>query len=127
MPHRILIVDDDPIVLNMLGKYLGKTLKYDVTAVTSGQAALDLAMKENFDLCIIDVHMPGLSGNETYTRLKNILPEIEAIFFTADKEFENRMDFLRFSLPKERVLTKPIDDLSRITRLIIGILGPPVM
>jgi CheY-like chemotaxis protein len=126
MPHRILIVDDDPNILNMLGKYLGKTLKYDVAMATSGSDAIDLALQQHFDLCIIDVRMPGLSGTETYMRLRNILPEVEAIFFTADKEFENRMDFLRFSLPAERVLTKPITDLSMITRLIIGILGPPV-
>ena len=125
MPHRILIVDDDPIVLDLLDKYLGKMLKYAVVTVPDGRAAIDAAMKEKFDLCIIDVRMPGLSGPETYTRLRGLLPEIEAIFFTADKEFENRMDFLRFSLPAERVLTKPITDLSKITRLIIGILGPP--
>lgn len=125
MPHRILIIDDDPIILNLLSKYLGKTLKYDVVTTLSGQDAIEAALKQRFDLCIIDVRMPGLSGTETYTRLKAMLPELEAIFFTADKEFENRMDFLRFSLPAERVLTKPINDLSRITRLIIGILGPP--
>ena len=125
MPHRILIVDDDPLILNLLGKYLGQTLKYDVVSVTDGAAAIEAAMNRPFDLCIIDVRMPGLSGPETYTRLKNVLPDIEAIFFTADKEFENKLDFLRFSLPIERVLTKPINDLSSITRLIIGILGPP--
>lgn len=125
MAHRILIVDDDPIILNLLGKYLGKTLKYDVATALNGTAAIDLALQQRFDLCIIDVRMPGLSGTETYTRLRSLLPELEAIFFTADKEFENRMDFLRFSLPADRVLTKPITDLSRITRLIISILGPP--
>ena len=125
MPHHILIVDDDPAVLEMLGKYLGKTLKYAVTTASDGRSAIDAALKEHFDLCIMDVRMPGLSGAETYTRLRGLLPEIEAIFFTADLEFENRMDFLRFSLPADRVLTKPIEDLSKITRLIIGILGPP--
>lgn len=127
MPHHILIVDDDPAVLSMLEKYLGRTLKYAVVTAPDGQAAINAAMKEKFDLCIIDVRMPGLSGPETYTRLRGISPEIEAIFFTADKEFENRMDFLRFSLPAERVLTKPVSDLSKLTRLIIGILGPPAL
>ena len=43
----------------------------------------DAAMKTKFNLGIIDVRMPGLSGTETYMRLKNILPDMEAIFFTA--------------------------------------------
>lgn len=125
MPHRILIVDDDPIILEVLEKYLGQTLGYYVVTAQDGGEAIDLARKEAFDLCILDVRMPVLPGTEVYMRLKGMYPEIEAIFFTADNEFENNLDFLRFSLPKDRVLTKPINNLSEITRLIIGILGPP--
>ena len=125
MSHRILIADDDPFVLDLLKKYLGETLRYEVTTVPSGEAALEEAGKFRYDLCILDVRMTGLSGAETYMRLRNINPEIEAIFFTVDQEFENRTDFLRFSLPKERVLVKPLKSLSELTRLIIGILGPP--
>ena len=125
MPHRILLIDDDAKVLKLLQRYLGDQLGYEVQAVESGQAAVDAAMAKPFDLAIVDVHMPGLSGTETYTRLRNILPQIEAIFFTADSEFEHALDFLRFALPGDRVLTKPLDNLARLTQIIIGILGPP--
>jgi len=125
MPHRILVIDDDPTVLKMLDHYLGDTLRYQVTMAPSGEEALECAMQGHYDLCIMDVRMPGLSGSETYTRLKNIHPQIEAIFFTGDSEFENDLDFLRFSLPKDRVITKPVENLSVLTRLIISILGPP--
>ena len=111
--------------MKLLKRYLGDTLGYRVTTAESGDAAIAVAMKESFNLCILDVRMRGQSGTEIYTRLKNMNPEIEAIFFTGDKEFENNLDFLRFSLPKERVLSKPIEDLSLLTRLIVSILGPP--
>jgi CheY-like chemotaxis protein len=126
MPYQILIVDDDPAILRMMQKYLGDTLGYGVTTVSSGEEALDAAGKKKYSLCMLDVRMPGLSGTETYMRLKNINPEIEAIFITADAEFETKFDFLRFSLTKDRVLTKPIHDLSILTRLITSILGPPI-
>ena len=126
MPHSILLIDDDVKVLNLLKRYLGEVLGYQVMAVEDGQTALDTAMKKTFDLCIVDVHMPGISGTETFTRLKSVQPNIEAIFFTADTEFEQTLDFLRFSLPNDRVLTKPLTNLSRLTQLIISILGPPV-
>lgn len=126
MPHRILIIDDDPEVLNTLVAYLGDGLGYHVETAPNGQQALELAMNAPpFDLAIIDVRMPGISGTETYMRLKNMSPEMEALFFTADQDFEKTLDFMRFSLPPERVLTKPLNDLSLLTRLIIGILGPP--
>lgn len=126
MPHRILIADDDATILEVLEGYLNGVLGYDVTSVLDGPSALDAASQAPFHLCILDVAMPGLSGAETYMRLRNMYPDIEAIFFTGDKEFEHKMDFLRFSLPSERVLTKPIVSLAEITRLIVSILGPPV-
>ncbi len=125
MPHNLLVVDDDVELLKVLKTYWGDTLGYAVTAVTSGQEGLEAAMRENFDLAIPDVRVEGMLGTETYTRLKKIQPGIKAIFFTADHEFERTMDFLKFSLPAERVLTKPLEDMAELTRLIIGILGPP--
>lgn len=126
MSHRILIVDDDPSVLEALGSYLGVGLGYETKCVASGEEALEATLADKYHLCIMDVRMPGMSGSETYMRLRNLQPDIEAIFFTADKDFENTKDFMRFSLPADRVLTKPLDDLSELTRLIIGILGPPI-
>lgn len=125
MAHRILIADDDPQILSMLGNYLQRMLGYQVVRVETGEAALDAALTQEFHLCILDVRLPGISGAETYARLKHTLPDIEAIFFTADHDFGSSMDFLRFSLPRERVLVKPMTDWSSFTKLIIGILGPP--
>lgn len=126
MAHRILVADDDPAIREVLESYLAKGLGYAVTCVDSGHAAIEAAMGESFDLAILDVRMPDLSGSETYNRLRSIRPDLEAIFFTADRDFERTMDFMRFALPSERVLVKPLEDMGVLTRLIIGILGPPV-
>lgn len=125
MPHKILIVDDEPQVRSFLRNLLNGRLGYEVAEAASGKEALDLAIDNSYDLAILDVRMPELSGSETYQRLKAVLPEIEAIFFTAAGDFENSHDFLRFSLPSDRVLTKPLRDIPGFTKLIIGILGPP--
>lgn len=125
MPHQILVVDDDPEVRKLLDFFLGDQLGYEVQTAEGGLEALEYALKKTFDLCILDVTMPDISGPETYTRLKSLLPEIEGVFFTADRDFEDAKDFLRFSLPKERVLNKPIEDFADLTQLIVSILGPP--
>jgi len=124
MPHRILIVDDDPILLGMLDNYLGKTLKYEVATAQDGNAALELAMKRSFDLCIIDVHMPGLSGSETYMRLKASCPTSRRSSLPPISSLKTGWISCVSPAPRTR-LTKPITDLSQMTRLIIGILGPP--
>ena len=124
MAHKLLIVDDDTGLLDALATYM-KGVGYEVVTANSGEAALDQALQHKFDLVLMDVRLPGLSGSETMMRLKNLQPQVEEVFFTADQDFESSMDFLRFSLPAERVLVKPID-LSSLIRLIISILGPPL-
>lgn len=125
MPHRILVVDDDVIVRDMMEQFLHGQLGFDVSTAESGEQALELALQQAYDLAILDVNLEGLSGTETYTRLRSLLPEIEALFFTGVENFEKSNDFLRFSLPPDRVIAKPAEDLAMLTRLIIGILGPP--
>lgn len=125
MPHKILVVDDEEPIRGLLERILHGQLGYEVHQAASGKEALDAAMEKKFDLAILDVRMPELSGSETYQRLKAMQPEIEAIFFTGAHDFTESHDFLRFSLPSERVLAKPLKDIPKFTQLIVGILGPP--
>jgi two-component system NtrC family response regulator len=56
-----LLVDDEVRFLEVISKRL--TMRdFDVTAVTPGQEAVDLADKQEFDLALIDLKMPGISG-----------------------------------------------------------------
>ncbi len=64
---------------------------YDVETVNSGADALDLAARRHFDLIILDENMPGLTGLETLSRIKMILPNVPVIMITKSEE-ENIMD-----------------------------------
>jgi CheY-like chemotaxis protein len=58
---RILLVDDDPFIIR-LGKVMLTKLNADVTCVDDGQAAIDVALRETFDLIMMDVEMPIMDG-----------------------------------------------------------------
>ena len=64
-PRRILIVDDEPAIREVVAEYLA-TLGHDVTAAASGKEALDvLATGEHrFDVAIVDWFMPGITGRD---------------------------------------------------------------
>ena len=64
---------------------------YDVTTANNGRDALDLAFAEPFDLIILDENMPGLTGLETLSMIKQRLPHIPVIMITKSEE-ENIMD-----------------------------------
>ncbi|HEY2060799.1 response regulator transcription factor [Amycolatopsis sp. NBC_01480] len=61
MPHRVLLADDDRAIRESLVRAL-ELEGYRVTEVTDGVAALATARREEFDVLIIDVMMPGVDG-----------------------------------------------------------------
>ncbi|MCZ2721496.1 diguanylate cyclase [Marinomonas sp. 15G1-11] len=89
---KILVVDDQPV--NIQAIYSSLNGSYVVLAATSGEEALDLVVKENPDLILMDVVMPGLSGLDTCRTLKlqEETSEIPVIFITGSDSPEEEND-----------------------------------
>ncbi len=66
---HLLLVDDDRLVLATLSKGL-RDAGYELSAADSGEAALELAVKQPCDLAVLDIRMSGLSGIETAQHLR---------------------------------------------------------
>ena len=64
---------------------------YEVETVSNGTDAIDLCKERNFDLVLLDEHMPGLSGLETLQKLKEIQPSLSIVMVTKSEE-ENIMN-----------------------------------
>lgn len=86
MAEKILIVDDDRLVLNSLEKLFTKE-NYDIATAQSGQEALEKVERLDFDLVIVDIKMPGINGIDTARRIKEIRkekdkPDVPVVFIT---------------------------------------------
>src|SRR5512147_2695077 len=68
-PTRVLLVDDEPAVLQVFSRLLQRE-GYEVCEATSGQQALQLAHARRPDVAILDVVMPEMSGPEICRRIK---------------------------------------------------------
>lgn len=78
--QRILVVDDDTRVLELLERVLKKE-GYVILTATNGQAAIDIAAREQtIDLLITDVVMRGMNGVELANALKKDRPNLPVIF-----------------------------------------------
>ena len=66
---KLLLVDDDPTLLNLLGRLLRRA-GHEVREANGGEEALAAAGREAFDVIITDVMMPGLGGYELTRRLR---------------------------------------------------------
>lgn len=80
---KLLIVDDEENILNMLQRKLSSA-GYSVIKATNGKDAISLSKNEHPDLIILDIIMPGLSGDETANIIKNdpATRDIPIIFLT---------------------------------------------
>jgi CheY-like chemotaxis protein len=77
MPARILVVDDEPMVRALIARALTDA-GYEVVAVADGRAALDAARgaQVGFDLIVTNSYMPGLSGAELVSRIRQDFPDL---------------------------------------------------
>lgn len=79
---RILIVDDEPTILNLLNKILiGQG--YDATPASNGEKALQLLQTEKFDLMISDINMTPINGMELLRKASESWPDMGVIMLTA--------------------------------------------
>lgn len=108
--QKILIVDDTPANINLLGQSLQN--KYDIIVATNGHDAIRLAQEvPSPDLILLDIMMPDLDGYEVCERLKKsvVTSKIPIIFVTAMGENED--EARGFEVGGVDYITKPISPL----------------
>jgi DNA-binding NtrC family response regulator len=85
---RIVLVDDEEMVLTSISAFLSLETNYDVTTFTSAKKALEHIAKNETDLVISDYLMPEMDGISFLGKVRDIRPEVPRIILTgyADKE-----------------------------------------
>lgn len=102
---RILIVDDEPDITEILSDLLGD--EHDCTTANSAERALALLTENEFHLVISDITMPGMSGLEMLPRAKSISPNTVMVMISGMQTVESAIGALR--LGGFDYLMKPFD------------------
>jgi two-component system, OmpR family, response regulator ResD len=89
----ILVVDDEPIVTDVLSRYLERA-GYSAHVAADGPGALKVAGETSPDLVVLDLMMPGMDGLEVMRRLRE-RARVSVILLTAKGEPSDRIDGLR--------------------------------
>lgn len=120
MGRRILIVDDDEMVLIALEELL-QPEGYEVHTVPRAREALEILEQEDFDLLILDVIMPEMSGFELCRKIREMdkCKETPIVFLTAKSREEDRVQgleagasvFLSKPIPPEKLIDIVSDTL----------------
>lgn len=87
MPIEVMVVEDEPMVREIICEYIGKQPDFTVVQEAgSGPEALAKLAKQPVELMILDIHMPGLNGVEFLTRLRAEGNDADVIFLTASND-----------------------------------------
>ena len=78
---KILVVDDDPLLLSLLLDTLS-AIGYEATGAHSGMRALEILKSSAFDLMVTDIRMPELDGLKLRDQVKREWPEMPVVFIT---------------------------------------------
>lgn len=114
--HKILIVDDEPDILELI-EYNLKKENYQVFTAASGQEAISKARKILPDLIILDIMMPGMDGIEA-CRILRAMPEFKntfMVFLTARSE--EYSEIAGFNVGADDYIAKPIKPRALISRI----------
>lgn len=79
---RILVVDDEKPMRESLKDWLRED-GYEVGLAAGGMDAIDMAMKNGWEVILLDLKMPGMDGLETLRKLKEVRPDAEILMMTA--------------------------------------------
>jgi len=111
---RVLLVDDEEVVLDGLGLILGGA-GYVVGRARSGAEALDLLSRESYDLILTDLQMPGMHGRDLVITLVRECPETPVVVLTAHATVSQAVETMQ--LGAMDYLVKPIDPAELLIRI----------
>jgi DNA-binding response OmpR family regulator len=112
-PSRILVIDDDPTLADVVGRYLTKE-GFVVEIVGDGRNGLERALATLPDLVVLDLMLPGLDGFEVFRRLRRVAP-IPVVMLTARGDEEDRITGLE--LGADDYVAKPFSPRELTARI----------
>jgi len=104
--YKILIADDEPVLRELLKNMLSET--YYVDAVGRGDVILDTLKKQHYDILILDLRLPGMSGLAVLEKIQEQNLEIAVVVITALKDVESAIQSMKFGAYD--YLVKPFDN-----------------
>ena len=116
IPTRVLLVDDEEDFVEMLSLRL-KEVGEKVTPAYNGRECLSILEKNDIDVVILDIKMPGMDGIATLREIKNKFPLVEVIMLTGHGTTESAVEGMK--LGAFEYLLKPAD-FSELTAKLVA-------
>ena len=111
---KILVVEDEPKVASFLKQGLEEE-GYNVDKANDGESGEKLALKNNYNVILLDVLMPGMTGIELCRKIRSVKPSVPVLMLTALGATDNKLS--GFDAGADDYLVKPFEFKELVARV----------
>lgn len=111
---RVLFLEDEPTIQEVLTEYM-KMQGYDVVCAGDGEEALGMLKEQHFDMAVLDIMVPKVSGLEVLAYIKENKPEMATIMLTALDDEKTQVQ--AFNLYADDYVIKPVSPIILLKRM----------
>ncbi len=122
MDTKILIVDDEIELHQTIKDYLEDEAEFIVDLVFSGEEGIEKLDKINPDICIVDMRLPKMNGNDFIINVHEKLPGCKFIIHTGSIDYFIPAELSKIGMTSDSVIYKPVMDLAEFSNKIRKIL-----
>jgi len=119
MTTRVLVVDDEPFIVTGLRVFLEDEGML-VDSAGSGEEAVDIVRSDSrFDVCIMDMRLPGMNGDSTIRALHEICPDLKFIIHTGSADYSIPDDLRALGIDESLLFAKPLPDMKPLAEMVM--------
>lgn len=118
---RIAIIDDEQEILDVLEGFLKRSEKFDIDIFSNPASVLDTLKRGAYDLVLLDIMMPQLSGLNVLEEVKKVSPSTKVIMMTAYSTIDKVIKSNKIGA--DDYLTKPFVSLRDVENKVLDNLG----
>ncbi|MBQ2275613.1 MAG: response regulator transcription factor [Lachnospiraceae bacterium] len=111
---KILFLEDEPTIQEVLSEYM-KMQQYEVTCVSDGEEAIEALKKEAFDMAVLDIMVPKVSGLEVLSFIHQEMKNMATIMLTALEDEKTQVK--AFNLYADDYVIKPVSPIILLKRM----------
>jgi DNA-binding NtrC family response regulator len=119
---RVLFVDDEPLILHIISRFLNRSVM--VKTVTSAEEALDEIVAQHYDLCFLDIILPGMTGLDAMKIINELSPTTKVALMTGshlDEALKKKIEDTAYAFiqkPFELIQIKEVVDRVAATSIV---------
>ena len=123
MSPRVLVVDDEPLIVSGLRIFLEDEGMH-VDCAGSGEEAVNIVRNDSgIDVCIMDMRLPGMDGGTTIRTLYEICPDLRFIIHTGSAGYSIPDDLRALGIDERLLFAKPLLDMTPLADTVAALAG----